>query len=325
MVMLRMLAFQPARENRIGPPVAPPEAKIASGDVPIPAVEEGVFDPLKKPEPAMPEVAAMVGADIQESTTKDDVQYGTQGSTQDSTQEKGLTVSTVDTSEYEPSEYEEFAALTETRRDKLNISVPEDVSVGPGIQLPVQEPAVDVLHQSDEPLTAQDIQVLSQEIHQHEVHQSEIPQQETLQQETPQEDGLAPTCSFNELIPEKWIEIYQGLSVGGVLQNVAANLALVEVRGNILRFDLDIANSSLYEEGHQQRLADTLSEYFGQPVGVDIEVGAVAMETPQANRLRKREERQAAALDSLKHDPNVRRVMDVFGGVLLEKTVKPID
>jgi DNA polymerase-3 subunit gamma/tau len=325
MVMLRMLAFQPARENRIDPPVAPPEAKIASGDVPIPAVEEGVFDPLKKPEPAMPEVAAMVGADIQESTTKDDVQYGTQGSTQDSTQEKGLTVSTVDTSEYEPSEYEEFAALTETRRDKLNISVPEDVSVGPGIQLPVQEPAVDVLHQSDEPLTAQDIQVLSQEIHQHEVHQSEIPQQETLQQETPQEDGLAPTCSFNELIPEKWIEIYQGLSVGGVLQNVAANLALVEVRGNILRFDLDIANSSLYEEGHQQRLADTLSEYFGQPVGVDIEVGAVAMETPQANRLRKREERQAAALDSLKHDPNVRRVMDVFGGVLLEKTVKPID
>ena len=325
MVMLRMLAFQPARENRIDPPVAPPEAKIASGDVPIPAVEEGVFDPLKKPEPAMPEVAAMVGADIQESTTKDDVQYGTQGSTQDSTQEKGLTVSTVDTSEYEPSEYEEFAALTETRRDKLNISVPEDVSVGPGIQLPVQEPAVDVLHQSDEPLTAQDIQVLSQEIHQHEVHQSEIPQQETLQQETPQEDGLAPTCSFNELIPEKWIEIYQGLSVGGVLQNVAANLALVEVRGNILRFDLDIANSSLYEEGHQQRLADTLSEYFGQPVGVDIEVGAVAMETPQAKRLRKREERQAAALDSLKHDPNVRRVMDVFGGVLLEKTVKPID
>ena len=325
MVMLRMLAFQPARENRIDPPVAPPEAKIASGDVPIPAVEEGVFDPLKKPEPAMPEVAAMVGADIQESTTKDDVQYGTQGSTQDSTQEKGLTVSTVDTSEYEPSEYEEFAALTETRRDKLNISVPEDVSVGPGIQLPVQEPAVDVLHQSDEPLTAQDIQVLSQEIHQHEVHQSEIPQQETLQQETPQEDGLAPTCSFNELIPEKWIEIYQGLSVGGVLQNVAANLALVEVRGNILRFDLDIANSSLYEEGHQKRLADTLSEYFGQPVGVDIEVGAVAVETPQANRLRKREERQAAALDSLKHDPNVRRVMDVFGGVLLEKTVKPID
>ena len=100
---------------------------------------------------------------------------------------------------------------------------------------------------------------------------------------------------------------------------------MVEVRGNTLRFDLDIANSSLYEEGHQQRLADTLSEYFGQPVDVDIEVGAVAMETPQANRLRKKEERQAAALDSLKHDPNVRRVMDVFGGVLLEKTVKPID
>ena len=324
MVMLRMLAFQPARENRIDPPVAPPEAKIASGDAPIHAVEEGVFDPLKKPEPAMPEVAAMAGADAQKGNTNDDVQYSTQGSaqssTQDSTQEKGLTANTVDTSEYEPAEYEAFSALSETRIDNLDVSVSEGAAVGPGILPPVQEPVVGVLHQSDESLTEQDIRVLSQEIHQHEVNQSEISQQET-----PQEDGLAPTCSFNELKPEKWIEIYQGLSVGGVLQNVAANLALVEVRGNTLRFDLDIANSSLYEEGHQQRLADALSEYFGQPVGVDIEVGAVAMETPQANRLRKREERQAAALDSLKHDPNVRRVMDVFGGVLLEKTVKPID
>lgn len=320
MVMLRMLAFQPARENRIDPPVAHPEAKIASDGVPIPAVEEGVFDPLKKPEPAMPEVATMAGADVQEGNTNDDVQHGTQDSSQDSTQEKGLTVKTVDTTEYEPALYEEFAALSETSIDKLDISVPEGAEAGPGIQPPVQEPAVEVLHQSDAPLTDQDIHVLSQEIHLHEVNQSETPQQET-----PQQEGMAPTCSFNELKPEKWIEIYQGLSVGGVLQNVAANLALVEVRGNTLRFDLDIANSSLYEEGHQQRLADTLSEYFGQPVDVDIEVGAVAMETPQANRLRKKEERQAAALDSLKHDPNVRRVMDVFGGVLLEKTVKPID
>lgn len=313
MVMLRMLAFQPARENRIDPPVVSPEVKSAVDDVPIPVEVEGVFDPLKKTEPAMPEVAAMAGADVQEGNTKD------------STEEKGLRVSTVNTAEYELSEYEEFAALSENRIDKLDVSVPKGAEVGSGIQPPVQEPVVDVMRKSDEALTDQDIQVLSQEVHHHEVNQSEISQQETLQQETPQEDGLASTCSFNELKPEKWIEIYQGLSVGGVLQNVAANLALVEVRGNTLRFDLDIANSSLYEEGHQQRLADTLSEYFGQPVGVDIEVGAVAMETPQANRLRKREERQAAALDSLKHDPNVRRVMDVFGGVLLEKTVKPID
>ena len=109
------------------------------------------------------------------------------------------------------------------------------------------------------------------------------------------------------------------------MQNIAANLALVEVRGNTLRFDLDIDNSSLYEITHQQRLAEVLTEYFHQPVNVDIEVGVVSLETPQACRLRKREERQAAALESLQHDPSVRRVMDVFGGVLLEKTVKPVD
>lgn len=300
MVMLRMLAFQPARENRIDPPVPSPEIKASKDESSIPAEEEGVFDPLKKPEPVMPKAAVVAGSDVQEKTATDD-----------STREGGLAESTVEASGYELAEYEEFAALSESRIDKPDISGLESTAAETGVQPPVLESAID-LRQSNEPLTDQDIQVLSQEVHQHKVHH-------------PQQEGISPTCAFSDIKPERWIEIYQELSVGGVLQNVAANLALVEVRGNVLRFDLDIANSSLYEEGHQQRLADALSEYFGQPVAVDIEVGAVAMETPQANRLRKKEERQAAALDSLKYDPNVRRVMDVFGGVLLEKTAKPID
>ena len=138
-------------------------------------------------------------------------------------------------------------------------------------------------------------------------------------------DKVIQKIPMEQVEPNRWIEVYQGLSVGGVLQNIAANLALVEVNGNAFRFELDINESSLYEENHKQRFADVLAEYFGQPVNVEIEVGSVVSETPQAYRLRIREERQQEALESLKNDPSVRRIMDVFGGVLLEKTVKPID
>ena len=125
--------------------------------------------------------------------------------------------------------------------------------------------------------------------------------------------------------PKRWLDIYQGLSVGGVLQNTAANLVLIEVSGNAFRFELDINNSGMYEDSHQQRLAGALSDYFGQPVTAEIEVGSVVAETPLAYRERLRLERQAAAVDNLKQDINVRRIQDVFGGVLLENTVKPID
>ena len=128
-----------------------------------------------------------------------------------------------------------------------------------------------------------------------------------------------------EVVPDRWIEIYQGLQVAGLLQNIAANLCLVDVEGPTLHFVLDIASSSLYEESHQQRLADVLTEYFGEPVIVQIEVGAVATETPLARTERLRRERQSQAVEQLRLDPNVRRITELFNGVLLEKTIKPID
>jgi len=128
-----------------------------------------------------------------------------------------------------------------------------------------------------------------------------------------------------EVVPDRWIEIYQGLQVAGLLQNIAANLCLVEVDGPTLHFVLDIASSSLYEESHQQRLADVLTEYFGEPVTVQIEVGAVATETPLARTERLRRERQSQAVEQLRLDPNVRRITELFNGILLENTIKPID
>lgn len=128
-----------------------------------------------------------------------------------------------------------------------------------------------------------------------------------------------------EAVPDRWIEIYQGLQVAGLLQNIAANLCLVDADGPTLHFVLDIASSSLYEESHQQRLADVLTEYFGEPVTVQIEVGAVATETPLARTERLRRERQSQAVEQLRLDPNVRRITELFNGILLENTIKPID
>ncbi|WP_461517609.1 DNA polymerase III subunit gamma/tau [Porticoccus sp.] len=131
--------------------------------------------------------------------------------------------------------------------------------------------------------------------------------------------------SLDALGPDNWLALYQDLNIGGLLQNTAANLALVEVSEQQLRFVLDINNSTLYEEGHQHRLAEALGDYFGKPVSVVIEVGVVASETPQVSLERMRQQRQEDAVSSLKQDPYVRRITDMFNGVLLEKTIKPID
>ena len=326
MVMLRMLAFQPVRESRIDPPVSSPSDNSS--------LPEEVAAPVKKPEPARSEIVPEAGNAVAEKRLAE--------STVVEKVDETLIPDTVLPNNYgmdqnDNSGYEEYAALSESKVLAENMVLPEksvsDTEASSLAPLPDQSTEQLMVEQEnevrekDEPLSDKELLRLSQEVHQHEALILDSVVEEPVVVDSTSVEAVTATdpCAFNELEPGRWIEIYQGLPVGGVLQNIAANLALVEVRGNTLRFDLDIDNSSLYEITHQQRLAEVLTEYFHQPINVDIEVGVVSLETPQGYRLRKREERQAAALDSLQHDPNVRRVMNVFGGVLLEKTVKPVD
>ena len=331
MVMSRMLAFQPVRESRIDPPVSSPSDNSS--------LPEEAAVPVKKPEPARSEIAPEAGNVVAEKRV---VESTVVENTVVEKVDETLIPETVPPNSYgmyqsDNSGYEEYAALSESKVLAENTVLPEksvtDTEASSLARLPDQSTEQLMVEQEnqirekDEPLSDKELLRLSQQVHQHEALILDSVVEEPVVVDSMPVEAVAATepCTFNELEPERWIEIYQGLPVGGVLQNIAANLALVEVRGNTLRFDLDIDNSSLYEITHQQRLAEVLTEYFHQPVNVDIEVGVVSLETPQACRLRKREERQAAALESLQHDPSVRRVMDVFGGVLLEKTVKPVD
>jgi DNA polymerase-3 subunit gamma/tau len=129
---------------------------------------------------------------------------------------------------------------------------------------------------------------------------------------------------LSEAAPDNWPQIYLGLGVGGILQSTVSNCVLVGRQGNQLSFILDEANSTLYDEGHQQRLADLLSDYFGEPVRALIQPGSVAGETPAAIASRLREERQADAVAAIKNDPLVQRLLEHFGAQLREDTIEPV-
>ncbi|MDX2465159.1 MAG: DNA polymerase III subunit gamma/tau [Porticoccus sp.] len=331
MVMLRMLAFQPVRESRIDPPVITDshvvEDPVVAGantnhqsvpDQNVVTAEANVQ--VKKSEPAKHESSKSEFFSPEGVLAADSLSVDEQSKQSPITPDSPLEVT--DTAEVSLAEYEGLFS-----GEDGGVAGHVDDHVGISVQK--------VGSKEDEPLSEEKFRALSQEAHQQDAVAKDKVRlvSETLTEADVSEKKVSKTApnvignklSLAEVSPDRWIELYQGLSVGGVLQNIAANLVLVDVQGDALRFELDIHNSSLYEPSHQQRLAEVLVKYFGHPVNVEIEVGTVVSETPQAYRLRIREERQAAALESLKHDPNVRCIMDVFGGVLLEKTVKPVD
>lgn len=118
--------------------------------------------------------------------------------------------------------------------------------------------------------------------------------------------------------------MYAGLGVGGLLQSTASNCQLLGFQDNELHFVLDEASSTLYDESHQQRLSDMLSDYFQQPVRAVIQLGQVQGETPASYAIRLKQQRHADALAALENDPVVQQLLAEFDGQLNVDSVEPL-
>lgn len=140
----------------------------------------------------------------------------------------------------------------------------------------------------------------------------------------PTDSPSVPRLTLAQATPQNWCDIYAGLQVGGLLQATVAHCVLTGRQGNVLDFVLDETNSALFDESHQQRLADGLSDYFGETVRVRIQLGTVVGETPSALAARRRQEQHNDALDAIKSDPLVQQLMTEFDATLREDTVESL-
>ena len=134
--------------------------------------------------------------------------------------------------------------------------------------------------------------------------------------------AVIPLAHFN---PENWIQLRRQLSIGASLGEIASHCLYLGRNGQQLNFLIDSDHNSLYDDPHQQQFSEALSNYFQQPVTVEITLGVAENETPRAATTREKAERLVEAVDSLNQDPAVVRFKQLFDGVLDERSVRPID
>ncbi|MFT7491980.1 MAG: DNA polymerase-3 subunit gamma/tau [Pseudohongiellaceae bacterium] len=139
------------------------------------------------------------------------------------------------------------------------------------------------------------------------------------------ESAKALVDNVAQLTPDNWFEVYRQLSTGGLLQNTVANCIYVGVESGILQFLLDEQQSTLYDNSHQQRLADLLGDYFGQAININIDRGNVERETPAQIIIRLHQERQTRAVSAIQADPVVRQLQENLGAMIIEGSIEPID
>ena len=150
----------------------------------------------------------------------------------------------------------------------------------------------------------------------------ELPEQGAPEPQAPSKIALNAFC------PDNWIELRKQLTIGASLGEIASHCVYLgrhEGDNGALKFLIDSYHNSLYDSAHQAQLSEALSDYFQEPVIVEISLGVAEQETPRAANVREKAERLAEAIETLQSDPAVIKFKQVFEGILDERSVQPID
>ena len=121
-----------------------------------------------------------------------------------------------------------------------------------------------------------------------------------------------------------WHAILAALNLGGMARELAQHCALRRVDGSNIILCLSPTHRHLQMKPAQDKLQQSLSEYFARPVQVSIELEEITGDTPAAVALQRKAERQDRAVAAVEQDEFVRGVIDMFDATLIESSIKPV-
>jgi DNA polymerase-3 subunit gamma/tau len=121
-----------------------------------------------------------------------------------------------------------------------------------------------------------------------------------------------------------WPDILTALKIGGMARELAQHCELRELLGARIVLRLSPTHRHLLMKPAQDKLQQSLGEYFARPLQLTIELQEVSGDTPAAAAQRDRRERMDRAIASVEQDGFVREVIEVFDATLIESSIKPV-
>lgn len=123
----------------------------------------------------------------------------------------------------------------------------------------------------------------------------------------------------------QWLELFPQLGLSGLTGSIAGNCCLVAVEGDHWSLHLDPAQGALFNSTQQRRVTEALSQFYGRPLTLDIELRKPEQETPAQAAARGRIDRQNQAVTSINGDPLVQQMLEQFGAIVRADSIEPVD
>jgi DNA polymerase-3 subunit gamma/tau len=120
------------------------------------------------------------------------------------------------------------------------------------------------------------------------------------------------------------VDVIGHLELGGAARQLASNCVLTGRQGGVVRLALDARNKHMRTSAQEEKLAQALSRYYGQPVRLEFETAAADHETPAQAEQRASQEDLDAARRAFEADPGVQGLRERFGATVLPDTIRPV-
>lgn len=121
-----------------------------------------------------------------------------------------------------------------------------------------------------------------------------------------------------------WHTVLGALKLGGMARELAQHCELRSVDEMQIALRLSPTHRHLQMKPAQDKLQQSLSDYFSRPLQLRIELAEVESDTPAATAQRDRRELQDRAVAAIEQDGFVREVIELFDATLIESSIKPI-
>jgi len=124
---------------------------------------------------------------------------------------------------------------------------------------------------------------------------------------------------------DDWRTLVESMQLKGVVRELAMNCAIGQRDAGHWALVLDASHRQLLNKTRLQRLQDALSACLQTQVQLEIDVAGEAGDTPAQQQRAELEMRQAAAVDTIQSDPNVKAIQKAFDATLHTDSIRPLD
>jgi DNA polymerase-3 subunit gamma/tau len=135
--------------------------------------------------------------------------------------------------------------------------------------------------------------------------------------------GASGKASVDEI--HNWPDFIAGLSLDGAARQLAAHSGLESYSPFEIRLCIERRNEYLLTDKLKSRLTAAIEQRIGSSIGVHFSLTDQAIETVAARANDHSEQAIRRAQEVIENDPDVRQLVDVLGGEIVENSIQPIE